>query len=428
MSLFFVLDLMYRGRYISLLTAILLLVVIAPAELRAQNCRLYRSCHAGNRHSMSVDFRAGSTTIDSTYRDNRRVLESIDSLLTALISDEWIDVVAIEFCACASPEGSAEVNHRMSQGRMAAMERMVRRRLDIPDTIVERNNHYISWQHLMELVDGDATLPCRRRVLEILNGDYPEARDYRGALIDGRIPELKRLDEGRVWSAMIKSHFEHMRSAWFVVVTMHKPLMEPEPLCELPHAIRLISQPLLHCPSMAKNDRSVPLMNIKMNAVEVAAMVANIGLEWRITPRLSLDVMGHYSPYNYFSNDRKIRLLAIQPELRYWWGESLIKGHFIGLHIPVVGFNVQLNDRYRYQDPNRASWGVGLSYGYAMPLGRSRRWGVEFTIGLGYMDVTYDVYDGRCNGKYLRKEKISYVGPTRLGVNFSYRIDYIKNR
>ena len=93
-----------------------------------------------------------------------------------------------------------------------------------------------------------------------------------------------------------------------------------------------------------------------------------------------------------------------------------------------MGFNVQLSDRYRYQDPNHASWGVGLSYGYAMPLGRSKRWGVEFTIGLGYMDVTYDVYEGRCNGKYLRKEKISYVGPTRLGVNFSYRIDYIKNR
>jgi hypothetical protein len=258
-----------------------------------------------------------------------------------------------------------------------------------------------------------------------LNGDYPEARDYRGALIDGRIPELKRLDEGKVWSAMIKSHFEHMRSAWFVVVTMHKPLMEPEPLCELPHEIRLISQPLPLCPSMAKNDRSVPLMNIKMNAVEVAAMVANIGLEWRITPRLSLDVMGHYSPYNYFRNDRKIRLLAIQPELRYWWGESLIKGHFIGLHIPVVGFNVQLNDRYRYQDPNHASWGVGLSYGYALPFGKSN-WGVEFTIGAGYMNIVYDVYEGVLNGKLLRTESKNYFGITRLGIDISCRINKTK--
>lgn len=86
----------------------------------------------------------------------------------------------------------------------------------------------------------------------------------------------------------------------------------------------------------------------------------------------------------------------------------------------------RLNDKYRYQDPNRAAWGIGLSYGYAMPLGKNERWGVEFTIGLGYMNIVYDVYEGVHNGKYLRTEKMNYVGPTRLGVTFSYLIDYRK--
>jgi hypothetical protein len=167
----------------------------------------------------------------------------------------------------------------------------------------------------------------------------------------------------------------------------------------------------------------VPLMNIKTNAVEAAALIANLGVEFRLSERISLDVIGHYSPYDYFNRQRKIRILAIQPEVRYWWGEPLVRGHFIGLHAPVAGFNIQLNDHYRYQDPNHALWGVGISYGYAMPLGKSGRWGVEFTVGVGYLDIKYNTYEGVCNGKYLSTKRENYFGPTRLGINFSYRID-----
>jgi len=167
-------------------------------------------------------------------------------------------------------------------------------------------------------------------------------------------------------------------------------------------------------------------MNLKINGLEAAGLIANFGMEFRITPRLSIDVMGRYSPYDYFNEARKIRVFAIQPEVRYWWGESLIKGHFVGVHVPVSGFNVQLNDKYRYQDPNHALWGIGVSYGYAMPLGKSEKWGVEFTIGVGYMDIKYDVYEGVHNGKYLRTETRNYFGPTRLGIDFTYRIDMKK--
>ncbi len=179
------------------------------------------------------------------------------------------------------------------------------------------------------------------------------------------------------------------------------------------------------CETIADSER-VPLMNIKTNALEAAALIANLGVEFRLSERISLDVIGHYSPYDYFDCQRKIRILAIQPEVRFWWGEPLVRGHFIGLHAPIAGFNIQLNDHYRYQDPNHALWGVGISYGYAMPLGKSGRWGVEFTIGVGYLDIKYDTYEGVCNGKYLSTRRENYFGPTRLGINFSYRIDRAK--
>ena len=37
-----------------------------------------------------------------------------------------------------------------------------------------------------------------------------------------------------------------------------------------------------------EDEPRVPLMNIKTNALEVAMLIANIGVEFRITPRLSL--------------------------------------------------------------------------------------------------------------------------------------------
>ena len=90
---------------------------------------------------------------------------------------------------------------------------------------------------------------------------------------------------------------------------------------------------------------------------------------------------------------------------------------------PLAGFNIQLNEEYRYQDPNHALWGVGLNYGYAMLLGKNQNWTIDFTIGLGYMDMKYDVYEGVRNGKYIRTEEKYYFGPTRIGVNIAYLIN-----
>jgi hypothetical protein len=114
----------------------------------------------------------------------------------------------------------------------------------------------------------------------------------------------------------------------------------------------------------------------------------------------------------------------MKPEVRYWFGgESLRRGHFVGLHMPLAGFNLQLNDDFRYQDPNHAVWGVGLNYGYAMLIGKRQNWSLDFTIGLGYRDVKYDIYEGVHNGKYVRTEEKHYFGPTRIGINLAYIIN-----
>lgn len=418
---------MFAKKHILLTLSLLVAAVVMPLRGVAQQTTTAPKTVVENR-GISVDFRVNSIVIDPTYRNNAKALEQIDSLYQALANDSSIEIVSIEFCGTASPEGSAAINHRLSHGRLVALEKVVRDRIDIPQDIVAEVDHYIAWDHLIELVEKDEQLPMRDQVLEILRSNYPTAKDYYGKEIDGRIAELRKLQGGAVWALMHKKYFDQMRNAWFIVVTtrriepepMPEPEPEPEPTPEPEPEPE--PEPTPEPEPVEEPEEPRPLMNIKTNALEVAGLIANLGVEVKLADKLSLDVIGHYSPYDYFKFDRKVRVFAIQPELRYWFGETLIKGHFIGLHVPVSGFNVQLGDT-RYQDPNRALWGVGLSYGYALPLGKDSKWGVEFTLGLGYMNIVYDVYEGVLNGKYQRTEKKNYFGPTRLGIDFSYRID-----
>lgn len=419
-----------RNRAI-ILMALSLVAILLPFGLSAQDARLSESWQNNRRHGIAIDFRVNSYTIERDYHENEDALNRIDSLLSVFERDTLRQIVHIEFYGTASPEGGSAVNDMLSRRRMESLEEYVRERHDFADSLVGHNDHYIAWDHLEELVAADEEFAAREEVLEILRTEYPEAVDHRGQPIDGRISHLQALNGGQVWRTMLNRYFRHMRNAWMIIISTREypnepsrlAIIQPEQIIEPVPMPLPATRPVEPEPEPAPVEERTPLMNIKINALEAAGLVSNIGMEFRITPRLSFDVMGHYSPYDYFNDARKVRVFAIQPEVRYWFGESLVRGHFVGLHVPVAGFNIQLNDKYRYQDPNHALWGIGLSYGYAMPLGKRERWGVEFTIGLGYMDIKYDVYEGVHNGRYLRTETVNYFGPTRLGINFTYRID-----
>lgn len=117
----------------------------------------------------------------------------------------------------------------------------------------------------------------------------------------------------------------------------------------------------------------------------------------------------------------------MQPEIR-WWPEEALRGHFIGLHTHVAGFNIALDDYARYQDPNHALWGLGLSYGYALPLGRAQRWGLEFTLGAGFAKYRYDAYRNRENGQKFASGSDCYWGITRAGITLSYKWDLSRKK
>ena len=122
----------------------------------------------------------------------------------------------------------------------------------------------------------------------------------------------------------------------------------------------------------------------------------NIGVEWGISPKLTVDLWGAYNPFplgknGYGSNNRKMKHWLIQSELRYWLCERF-NGHFFGGHLFYGQYNVS-NIRYWGLGDFRRQGnlaGFGFSYGYQWIL--SPHWSIEGTLGIGYAHLHYSKY------------------------------------
>jgi hypothetical protein len=159
---------------------------------------------------------------------------------------------------------------------------------------------------------------------------------------------------------------------------------------------------------------------VKANLLQLGIGVANAGVEYSFSDRFSIDVPITYSPYT-IKRTYKLRTLSIQPELR-WWMENQLSGHFFGFHAHLAYYNVALNSYDRYQDKGGKTplLGFGFSYGYA--LKGKGRWNFEFTAGIGYAHLKYDVFYNVRNGADYNTKSKNYFGLTKAGVTLIYKL------
>lgn len=164
---------------------------------------------------------------------------------------------------------------------------------------------------------------------------------------------------------------------------------------------------------------STPHVVVKTNMLYDALLSLNLGLEFKLSKRYTLDVPVHYNPLT-FSDNRKWKHILVQPELRYWICESFV-GHFLGIHGHYADFNVgnigpfKATKDYRYRG---SLAGGGFSWGYHWLL--SPRFSLEATLGFGYAYIDYSKYEYQKCGLKLKDSHKHYVGPTKIGVNLIY--------
>lgn len=161
-----------------------------------------------------------------------------------------------------------------------------------------------------------------------------------------------------------------------------------------------------------------PRFSLGTNALPWFATIPNINGEMRISGHFSLNLDLWWCPWK-ISDRYSLKVFAILPEGR-WWLSTDEKGHFFGLHLTVAWFNLRYKN-YRYQDASRPLLGAGLTYGYLFRF--DDHWGLELSIGVGYMNMKYDRYYNIENGAIADTRKTSYIGPDRLGIGVVYRFD-----
>ncbi len=158
--------------------------------------------------------------------------------------------------------------------------------------------------------------------------------------------------------------------------------------------------------------------NIKTNLLYDITSTINLGMEFRLGNRTSLDIPINYNPWT-FQNNRKWKHVLLQPELR-WWLRRTFEGHFFGLHAHWGYYNIAKlpepfaphMQKYRFEGQ---LYGGGVSYGYRWNF--SDRVAMEATLGAGVAVLDYKRYGCDNCGTYIEDTSRLWIGPTKIGIN-----------
>ena len=85
---------------------------------------------------------------------------------------------------------------------------------------------------------------------------------------------------------------------------------------------------------------SAQKLAVKTNALYWGTATPNLGLEYAMADRWTLELEGGYNPWTFDSEkNMKIKHWLVSPEVRYWFCESFL-GHFVGINGNYTLFNI----------------------------------------------------------------------------------------
>ncbi len=165
---------------------------------------------------------------------------------------------------------------------------------------------------------------------------------------------------------------------------------------------------------------------LKTNLLYDAMTTPNIGMEWGVGKKHSLQMFYGLNPWKFGHGDDKkyAKHWILNPEYRYWFCQRF-NGSFVGIHAfggEYDAANIKVPFGYwdELEDHRFEGWyaGGGISYGYQWVL--SRHWNFEASVGVGAAYIDYDKFNcGECGKKVDDGHKI-YVGPTKLALSLLY--------
>lgn len=359
--------------------------------------------------------------IPIVYRVNKytlienAALDSVVATLRRVQNDPHTSLRRVWVGGSASPEGPLWWNKQLGDFRSAALADYLIRKEVVADSLITVFNLEEDWYNTEKYLRSHPFPNCER-VLNIIETE-PD-RELRKQLI-------RQIDNDTTWCRLISEVFPPLRNARLIIECT--PWNNPDLVVsdiDIPTAIPLnkpefATPPRCDFNTFEKFEQSNRFIALKTNLISVALLTANLALEVELWPHVSLDIPVWYSPYD-ITDKLRLRLLATQPEVRYWPVKAG-EGWFYGVHTHIVGFDVSIPSSDRYQDPNHALWGFGISAGWAKNFGKKKQWSIEFNLGVGYANYKYDVYRNWHNGIKFDSGSGHYWGVTRAGISIGYK-------
>lgn len=147
-------------------------------------------------------------------------------------------------------------------------------------------------------------------------------------------------------------------------------------------------------------------------------MTPSVGVEMTVGNRstLGLNVTGNYKPWG-----KDMKMLALQPEYRYYFSGRPVHSLFVGIGAAAAAYNLTLKGKVY----DGVSYGGGITFGYVMNI--TRRLGIDFHAGfaaLAYSRKEYYVGDNYNDYIVDGRNKPNSHGydlmPSRIGVSLTY--------
>lgn len=364
--------------------------------------------------------------IEEDYLDNAYQISRIRDILAR---SPRIDSIAIY--AYASPEGPHYRNVWLSEKRAEAAKQFILSNMPSRSTLLPENIHLYpmgeNWQGLQEELEQNYHRPNRDMVMRIIYSNaHTETKKYR----------LRQLDNGYTYHMIIKDHMPRLRVATWICI--YVPMADAITISvkeDLTSADAQLVVPQL--PTFTPLESTTELhhrktiLALKTNLLYDALTLLNYSVEVPIGKRYSA-LLYHQFPWwrwGEANNEYCIRFLSIGAEARWWFKpmprqrigkrreRDRLMGHFLGVYAESGKWDFEWERSICYQGEH---WSTGLTYGYAMPIGRCLN--LEFSLSAGFASIPYRKFNPSDNYELLlrdpeRQGRWSYFGPTKAQIS-----------
>lgn len=395
-----------------------------------------------NSLSIQIQYKKGYSVVDSLFRDNKATLDRLVTLINSLDTDPLTSIKSISIKGNASPEGFVDKNRSLVGKRASLLRQYLLDRTTLPDTAIKVVASDIDWEALRNMI-AVTDQPWRDMAIEIIDHTPLFIYDKNRRIIDGKKKRLGMLYGGRAWKYMENNFFPDLRNAAVRIEYIQEnvpsdngiPKNVVEQLSTEENVVEgtteftmqveeTLAESAQQVPTvpMSKDKKSTVLL--KTNMLYDIVAVPNIGIEIPIGKNWSVETNWMYAWWNSNAKNISWRTYGGNLEIRKWFSphkefKSFMCGHHVGIYGQMVTYDFGWGSTGYLSD--KWSWGVGLSYGYSLPVGN--HFNIDFSLGLGYLQGSYMKYHPQDNcyvwdSTHIRK----WFGPTKMEISLVWFI------